>query len=87
MILKIVYRPQFLRLYSKLENKLQEEVKEKIELLRNTDNHSKLKVHKLHGYLRGNYSFSINYRFRILFEYNDKNTVALLVIGDHDIYL
>jgi plasmid maintenance system killer protein len=71
---------------SSLDAALQEEAIEKIELLREPKNHQLLKVHKLHGHLAGRYSFSINYKTRIVFEYVSKTEVALLSIGDHDIY-
>ena len=84
--MEIVYRPEFVRLYNKLNLPLREEIKDKIELFKNISNHKTLKVHKLHGRLRNRYSFSVNYRYRIVFEYMNKKTVALLSVGIHDIY-
>lgn len=84
--MEILFRPEFIRLYNKLEHTLQIEIKEKIGLFKNVSNHKNLKVHKLHGRLKNRYSFSINYRYRIVFEYINKKTVALLSVGDHDIY-
>ncbi len=84
--MEIVYRPEFVRLYNKLNLPLREEIKDKIELFKNISNHKTLKVHKLHGRLRNRYSFSVNYRYRIVFEYMNKKTVALLSVGSHDIY-
>ena len=69
-----------------LDPALQEETIEKIGLFKNQDNHRALRVHKLHGPLGGRYSFSINYKTRIVFEYVSKTEIALLAIGDHDIY-
>lgn len=86
MDIDLRYRPEFIRLYNKLESDLKEEIKEKIALFRKTDNHKLLKVHKLHGKFRGCYSFSVNYRFRIVFEYINKKIVALMTVGDHDVY-
>lgn len=86
MDITVKYTPEFLRLYSKLEVALQEEVKEKIILFKNRGNHKLLKVHKLHGRLGDRYSFSVNYKFRIAFRYTDKKTAALMTVGDHDIY-
>jgi len=86
MEIDIVYRSVFLSLYSKLENSLMDEVNEKIEEFKNRNNYKKLKVHKLHGRLKGRFSFSVNYRYRIVFEYLDNKTVALMAIGDHDVY-
>ena len=85
-MLNIYYKPQFIRQLKKLSPDAQDEVIEKIELLKHEKNHSALKVHKLHGKLRGTLSFSVNYKDRIVFEYVSKDEISLLVIGNHDIY-
>ena len=71
---------------NKLEKSLAIEVFEKIELFKNEKNHKQLKVHKLHGKFSNCFSFSVDYKTRIVFEYESKNSAVLLVIGDHDIY-
>lgn len=81
-----MYAPEFVRLYEKLDPALKEEVKEKIVLFKDRSNHKTLKVHKLHGRLRGRQSFSVNYKFRIVFEYISKDVAVLKTIGDHDVY-
>ena len=57
-----------------------------IELLKDKGNHKHLKVHNLHGRLAGRYSFSVNYKTRIVFAYLSKQEIALLAIGDHEVY-
>jgi mRNA-degrading endonuclease RelE of RelBE toxin-antitoxin system len=84
--MKILFKPTFIKQFSKLSKDLQEEVLEKIELFKNKDNHNLLKVHKLHGRLKDKYSFYINYKIRIVFIWGNKEEVILLVVGDHDIY-
>ena len=59
---------------------------EKIELFKNEKNHKLLKIHKLHGKMSGYFSFSVNYKFRIVFRYETKTEMVLLDIDDHDIY-
>ncbi len=82
--MNIFYTPSFLRLFSKLDDDLQIEVKEKIDKFINKNNHLSLKVHKLKG-ISNTYSFSVNYKFRIIFEYQDnKDNVNFLKIGNHD---
>ncbi len=83
-MLEIYYAPTFIRLYKDLDLALKEEVKDKIQLFTNTKNHIHLKVHKLKG-IDNTYSFSVNYKIRIVFEYQDKKTVNLLYIGSHDV--
>ena len=84
----VKYAPEFVRLYNKLGFELQEEIKEKITLFKDPTNHKQLKVHKLHGRLRDRYSFSVNYKYRIIFEYGQKDNriVILKTVGDHDVY-
>ena len=84
--MKIVYIPVFMRQIAKLEARFQEEVMDKIQLLKDVKNHHYLKVHKLHGRLANRYSFSVNYKTRIVFTYVSKQEIALLAIGDHTVY-
>ncbi len=86
MGIEILYTSEFIHMYGKLEEALQEEVREKISLLKERKNHPTLHVHKLKGKLRRYHSFSVNYKFRIIFEYSNKNIATLLIIGNHDIY-
>ena len=86
--MKVSFKPSFLREFKKLEPALQDEAREKIELFKNPTNHAALHVHKLKGPLAGRLSFSVNYRYRIVFIYADKtkNEALLLAIGDRDVY-
>lgn len=84
--MEIEYKPTFIKQYACFENSLKEEIKEKIELFRNGKNHKQLKVHKLKGKLSKYYSFSVNYKYRIVFIYQSRSRAALLAIGDHDVY-
>lgn len=85
-MIQISFKPTFVKQMNKLEKALVEEVFEKIELFKNKENHKTLKVHKLHGKLAGYFSFSLNYKFRIVFLYESGNHVVFLDIGDHDLY-
>jgi mRNA-degrading endonuclease YafQ of YafQ-DinJ toxin-antitoxin module len=84
-MIHITYAPSFVRRYKKLHIDLKAEVKEKIVLFQDVQNHPALKVHKLGGGLENTFSFSVNYKIRIIFEYGDvKNKANLLLVGDHD---
>lgn len=85
-MIEIIYAPNFVKQLKKIEQSLQEEVLEKIDLFKNRDNHKYLKVHKLHGKFNKCFSFSVNYNVRIVFEHIKNNRIALLSVGDHDIY-
>ncbi|MBI3019884.1 MAG: type II toxin-antitoxin system mRNA interferase toxin, RelE/StbE family [Parcubacteria group bacterium] len=84
--MKVLFKPTFVRQFDKLEVALQEEIEEKIELFKDRENHKLLKVHKLHGRLVKWYSFSVNYKMRIIFSYLSEQEVVLLAIGDHKVY-
>ena len=82
----IAYKPSFLRMFKKLPQELQEEAKDKIKLFKDKKNHKKLKAHALTGKLKGFKSFSVNYKYRIIFKTEKKDTAILMLIGSHDIY-
>ncbi len=87
-MIRVRYTVSFVRQLKHLEKDLFSEVLEKIELFKNEKNHPFLKVHKLHGRLSGFYSFSVDYKNRVVFEYAPKNKkeVWLHFVGDHDVY-
>lgn len=84
--MNIDYTSRFLRQYKKLPADLQQEAKEVIRQLKINPNASVLKTHKLKGTFEGFWSCSINYKYRIIFMYDTKDSIALLKIGDHAIY-
>ncbi|MEK7130748.1 MAG: type II toxin-antitoxin system mRNA interferase toxin, RelE/StbE family [Patescibacteria group bacterium] len=84
--MKISFLPVFVKKFNKLESVLREEVLEKIEMFKDKKNHMQLKVHKLNGVLSGRYSFSVNYKTRVVFSYLSKNEAVLLAVGDHGVY-
>jgi len=84
--MKIFFKPTFVRQFKRLDLGLQQEAVEKIELLKDKKNYKQLKVHQLRGRLAGRYSFSVNYKVRIVFSHLSKNEIVLLAIGDHAVY-
>ncbi len=85
-MLELFYTPTFIRRYDKLSEPLKEEVREKIALFLKDPHQPSLHTHKLKGRLQGRFSFSVNYRYRVMFCYEKQDTVALLSVGDHDVY-
>jgi len=87
-MIEIIFTEYFLRKFKKLNSTLQDEIEYKIEEFRNKKNHKRLKVHKLSNPFTNQYSFSVNYKVRIIFMYNEPNkkAVFLLTVGNHDIY-
>lgn len=85
-MIKVEFALSFIRNLNKLTPALIDESLEKIELFKNKKNHRQLKVHKLKGKLLGRYSFSVNYKTRVVFTYVSKDIAICLAIGDHDVY-
>ncbi len=85
-MLNIVYSEKFISQFESLSVKIQRIVEKKIDIFKNNPKHPSLKTHKLNGILEGYLSFSVDYKIRIVFEYDKKDTVNLLKIGDHDVY-
>ena len=85
-MLTISFKETFVKQMNNLEKALADEVFEKISLFKDIKNHKALKVHKLHGKFSECFSFSVNYKTRIVFEHETKNSVIFLAIGDHDLY-
>lgn len=84
--MKVSFAPSFVRAYKNLPKQLQQEVKEKITLFECDPKHPFLKTHKLKGALEGRQSFSVNYKYRIVFMYQSREEAVLLMVGDHDVY-
>lgn len=80
----VEYFSRFIRTFRKIDADLREEIVEKVDLLKDADNHTRLKVHKLTGKLKGTWSFSVNYRVWITFSKPKKNVLVLETVGTHD---
>lgn len=83
--MKIYYTPKFKKNFKKLSRYIQETAIKKEKIFRKNPFSKSLKTHKLRGELIGLWSFSINYNYRIIFEFEDEN-VFFLNVGDHEIY-
>jgi len=85
-MITVGYTLEFIRAYDKLPNALKEEVKGSIQSFRDRKNHQRLKVHKLHGKYKDFFGFSVDRKYRIMFEWISKNEALLHTVGDHTIY-
>ena len=83
---KIVYSPAFLRKAEKLSREIIDLAREKERIFEKNPFHPSLRLHPLKGKLRNLWSISVNFKYRIIFEYNDSGEVLFLSIGKHDIY-
>lgn len=85
--MRIIYSPKFAREYRKLPQDVKLLAEEKERVFREDPLDPRLKTHKLHGFLRDFWSFSIGYRYRIVFEFGDsRGVVYFYSVGNHDIY-
>lgn len=84
--MRVIFYKHFEREIKKVAVAHRVEVKEKIELFISDPHHPILKTHKLTGQMKDFWSFSVNFRIRIIFEYLEDGTAAFLSIGDHSIY-
>lgn len=84
--MKIIYSPRFAKLYKKLPKRIKLLAEGREEVFRQNPFASILKTHKLKGELKDFYSFSISYNWRIVFHFEDKDTVVFDNVGTHMIY-
>lgn len=84
--MKIIYTSKFIREYKKLPIGIKNLAEEKEKIFRNNPFDSVLDTHKLHGRFKDFWSFSIGFKYRIIFEFGDNNVVYFYSIGDHSIY-
>lgn len=84
--MEIIYLPKFAKTYKKLPDKIKVLAEKKVKIFRNNPHDSRLKTHALSGELNGRWSFSVNYQYRIVFLFENRDRAIFLVIGTHEIY-
>jgi addiction module RelE/StbE family toxin len=84
--MRIYYSSKFEREYKKLTPKIKGLAEEKEILFRADPFSKKLDTHKLSGRLKEYWAFSIDNKYRIIFEFAKKNIVWFHSVGDHSIY-
>lgn len=82
----ILYTPEFRRDYKKLSQVLKELVRRKGKIFEQDPFHPLLRTHKLSGALHDLWSFSVDYRTRVIFIFRAQGEVELLRVGDHSVY-
>lgn len=84
--MRIYYSPKFEREYRKLPREIKLSAEKREGIFRKNPFDPKLDTHKLHGHLKDYWSFSVDGKYRIIFEFVEKDTIWLYSIGDHSIY-
>jgi len=86
--MEIEYSSHFKNSYKKLTRGIQIKAEVAELLFRDDPFNPKIKTHKLKGKLKDFYSFSIDFKFRIVFKFvSGRKKVVFLDVGDHKIYL
>lgn len=86
MEIRILYLPRFAREYKKISRPIQVLAEKKEKLFRKNPFDTRLKTHKLHGELADFWAFSLDQKYRIIFDFFDEQTIRFYRIGTHDIY-
>lgn len=84
--MKIIYSPKFAREYKKLPEKIKRLAERREIIFRENPSHANLETHKLRGRLKSFWSFSIDHKYRIIFEFGDKGIIYFHSVGDHSVY-
>ena len=84
--MKIDYSSKFAKVYRKLPKRTKLSAEKKEVIFRQDPFDQRLKTHKLSGKLKLYYSFSIDLRYRIIFEFAEQGVVWLHSVGTHEIY-
>jgi len=84
--MEIRYSPKFKRQYKKLPEDIKTRAEKMEAVFRKNPFDPRLKTHKLHVSQDGFMSFSVDYSYRIIFEFYNADTVIFYEIGTHDIY-
>ncbi|MFQ5452124.1 MAG: type II toxin-antitoxin system YafQ family toxin [Candidatus Paceibacterota bacterium] len=84
--MRIYYSSTFEKEYRKLPKKIKHKAEKGEKIFRKDPFNPRLKTHKLKGILSGFLAFSIDYRYRIIFEFRDEKEVWFHSVATHDIY-
>jgi len=84
--MQIFYSGKFAYEYKRLPLRIKRIAEKKEQIFRENPFEPRLKTHKLKGNLKGFLSFSINQKYRIIFEFVNSNMVWFHSVGEHSIY-
>lgn len=82
----VIYSTKFYREYKRIPTNIKKQAEKMETIFRLNPFNPILKTHKLTGNLKDFWSFSVDYKNRIIFEFISENTVCFHSIGSHDIY-
>jgi len=83
---EIKYTDLFYKNYRRLPKNIKIKAEKAETILRQNPFHPKLKTHPLSGNFKGFYSFSIDYHYRIIFNFETENEIWFHNVGTHQVY-
>jgi mRNA-degrading endonuclease YafQ of YafQ-DinJ toxin-antitoxin module len=84
--MEIYYSSEFKKRFKKLPSQIKAIAIDKEHFFRTNPFNPSLRTHKLAGRLHGLWSFSLDYKHRIIFRFLPDRTVLFISVGDHSIY-
>ena len=82
----IYYYARFRQQYKKLPKEIKYKIAAKEAIFKINPFDPRLETHKLHGESVGLLAFSITNKYRVVFDFLNKNIARFYEIGTHDIY-
>ena len=82
----IYYSKIFLKKYRKLPKSVQTKFEDQEPIFRRNPFDPRLKTHPLSGKLKGYYSYSVDYHYRVIFSFESETEVWFHLIGTHQVY-
>ena len=82
--MELLYTARFLRSFKKLSTSVQDDCIIAIESFKSGKN-KEIKLHKLHGKMKGYHAFSANFSYRIVVKISGKK-VYFMDVGSHVLY-
>lgn len=84
--MKIYYSSKFAKEYRRLPTQIKRKAEKQEKIFRKDPFYPILKTHKLTGRLKEFWAFSIDFHYRIIFEFVDQQTIWFHSVGTHEIY-
>ena len=85
-IKKISATSKFIRSLKKLPRSVQDKVDKREQIFRSDAFDPRLGTHKLKGHLKDFWAYSVDNRYRVVFEFDNGDEAVYHDVGDHEVY-
>lgn len=86
LVKKIEYSSKYIHSFKKLPGSIQQKARQKEIVFRRAPFNPQLKTHKLHGRFRDYWSYSVDFKYRVIFSFPNSDKALFFDIGLHPIY-